>query len=284
MMRRITPIEVMGYVFKIVVVAFVIIFLLQIFVNMWPVVRLNQAEKFSIELVENVMNSNLTTSYGVFYPVLVESYHMKIIEPFMRQCDYAYALRFTCKDRDSCDDENIMDYIVIGYFTDKAPLFSKTYPIGYRIDGSDDYYNNVIPVELQVDVYDTALTNIACAIEKAYKLGEPQELRCLGYEGRDCRTIYSYFTGVGTDETDTNKNICSLQVTSPGNYKCSSEKRYLPDVVFQRAEPLVEFETLKNAKILRAIPTQGEFSGVECPNNWQSLVSSAPTSVALCIE
>lgn len=292
-MERIQVTQIVGYVFKIIIVIFTLFVLTELFVSFEPAVKFNQAEKFTIELAENIMTSNLTVSGGVFDATLVASYNGKVTEPFVRQCKYAYSLTFICKDERRCDANNIEKLMRFGYKGIETPLFSKTYPIGYVIQERDaEYYNDAIPVELQINVYDTALSQVSCAVEKAYKLREPQELRCLGYDGKNCRLVPSFFYGIGSDSSLSEPNICLLDPTGQIPAPCTAGRRYFPDVNFKRVEPPQDMDTYRNvllkAKIFRALPVKRGFenaiTSIRCPESWPMPGPNDDVVVVVCVE
>jgi hypothetical protein len=289
-MEIISPNAAFGYIFQIIVVFGVMLFLVQLFLSMWPLVRLNQAEKFSVELAENIMGSDLAVTDGVFDAAKVALYDGTITEPFVRQCDYAYGISFTCKDEDMCEQNDIKPFVFFGYDAKENPVFSKKYPVGYYVyDRDADFYNDVIPVELEIRIYDTDLVKLSCLIEKAYKLNEMQEISCLGFDRKGvCKEIKSFFKGVGmVDPANPDYPIiCKLKKLYSDAYECGDDKRYFPDIAFEQIEPEPEND-LEDAKLLRAVPVRpSTFFTFKCPEteNLENLVYHGDDRVVtLCV-
>ncbi len=90
------------YLIKFIFSAGVIIFIIILFTNFRPVLKLNSMERLSIEMAENMGQHGLATDRMVFDRNVLDVYDGTINEPYVRQCEYGYDAKITLLEETPC--------------------------------------------------------------------------------------------------------------------------------------------------------------------------------------
>lgn len=98
--------ESMLYLIKFIFSAGVIIFIIILFINFRPVLKLNSMERLSIEMSENIGQHSLAVDRMVFDKSMLDIYDGTINEPYVRQCEYGYNAKITLLEEIPCKAGN----------------------------------------------------------------------------------------------------------------------------------------------------------------------------------
>ncbi len=90
------------YLIKFIFSAGVIIFIIIMFTNFRPVMKLNSMERLSIEMAENMGQHSLVADRMVFDKDKLDFYDGTINEPYVRQCEYGYDAKITLMEETQC--------------------------------------------------------------------------------------------------------------------------------------------------------------------------------------
>ncbi len=144
-------------------------------------VKTNDLERFNVELYENIASSQLAASKYIFDPNKLDAFANKELD-FVRDCQYTYT--FAVEDL----VDNKKWELGKGPSGNLNPIShdskSKEYYAAIFKDTGKraDFYSTSNPAKILLTVYDTHVGRMSCAIEKAFKLKEVQELtvnRCI---------------------------------------------------------------------------------------------------------
>ncbi len=247
-MRRITFIEVLGYLFKFMVAAFVILFTVSLFLLYEGFLQLHQQEKFTVELKENLLP--VLSGQGKYQIIIpsenLEQFDGKIVEP-VRSCRYGYHIEIECLDKSACEAAGLKNKYSFGDTKSYSPV-TRSFPVLISSPSGDK-----IAASLLIEVSDSPLTRISCMVEKAYKTVSIQSETCIigDLNGR-CSLKASKPPAL----RKSGDILCV--VMSTGNIgnpdeTADIECKYLPDVYFTDfLFPLdIRFE---GKKVLKAVP------------------------------
>ncbi len=287
-MKRITFEDILGYVFKFVIVSFTVIFLVSILTKFNVAVEEKTLEKVSVELMDNIMSSGLITN-GIFNASELDKYDGTVIEPYVRHCKYAYRLKIKCLD--ICDKE-----WEFGYHPDEFVGDLEKYKL--KLSGGV-YINGLIaPAEIELAVYSNSFTRLMCMIEKAYRMKEIFETDCLWMLGDECGETGGE-TGIVFRDMN-NKNFIyqtphissrdyNYIINHPGEYK-----RYFPaDIEFEDTRARIQYPrdvAGKDIDTLKIIPIKKQYLSVmtglckNVPNEAIAQPNDNNIVVILCVE
>lgn len=267
-----SPGEQLAFVFKVVITLLTIFVLLTLFVNTRPVIETNSLARANAEIMENIYSSQIAAGRAVFNAKELDKLRDSEAE-VVRHCGYGYSLLVQTKD----------DQWLFGYrpkvFTN-APYATQEYPAAV-------VKNGVVPAKASLTVYDSMLTRISCAIEKAYKLGDVQttETPCslTATEGgkfsiKKKQQNSQQFMCVGV--VFATSLLFSKQ---PAQMPEESECRYLPDVAFDDLSS--ECKNSAKAK-LKAYPVKAGTKDCKSLKENPGLLAKKGevNTVILCIE
>lgn len=125
-----------------------------------------------------------------------------------------------CKKNDKWIENYEFEF---GYVPDKdIKKNSRKYPVAIaniNNERPENYYESVYPAKMHLTIYDSWLSRISCAIERAYALNEVQEVNILGI-GTNClpkyySNYYSNFKCISikkSDRFDNSNHICTYML------------------------------------------------------------------------
>ncbi len=171
----INPLSIFFGILRIAVFIFAIIFFAVIYAAFTSQVKTDDLERYSVELADNIMNSELASSKYVFDAAKMDSMNGKEI-PSIRSCSYTYKViieDFAAKKTWEFGKEPLFGYADYVY-----GFVSKKFDASVAVPGENtgNFYETINPGRLTLTVYDYFAGRIACTIEKAFTLKEPQNL------------------------------------------------------------------------------------------------------------
>ncbi len=195
-------------------------------------------DRANVEISDALVKSPLTQELAVFKKEELDRYDNTRAEPFVHQCKYGYSVKIT-SEKDSW---------FFGYTPDKPAKSiedsSANFPVSVISDG------NVVPAEMEVKVYDTWTTRIACLVEGAYLS------RSVASDSFSCPgELFDNYNKCGfalrrMDGNEKSDYICLLDKTGEKDTDC----RYLPGVPI--SEQSVFYSADRDDRILKAVPVR----------------------------
>lgn len=164
------PFSVFFSVIRIAAVIIALIFFAIIYTAFTTDIKANDMERYTVELAENIMNSEITSSKYVFDKEKMDSLNGKEIGS-LRSCWYSYSV--------------IVDDLVTGeeWEFGSVPESSDTHIIKdfyasvlAKTGRSENFYETVHQAKVSLGVHDYLASRVACTIEKAYIFREIQNL------------------------------------------------------------------------------------------------------------
>ena len=294
--------EVLGYLFKFIVVVFVILFTVYLFLSYEGYIELHQKEKALVEIKENLAVSSLTVERLVFSSEQLDAVDGKIIQP-VRSCSYGYRVSIECVDDDVCEKNNVpKTKYEFGDGTAGLgvikPLTLPTLMAPVLIESVVDGAPARSPGIMKITLFDSTLTHISCMVEKAYYTKTTQSTACfMSNSKNECMHPAEYPPAIMRLEgalCAVTSNPLELSDPSFDLFRDGSCK-YVPDAAMNDFLYPVD-AGFKGEKYLKAVPLDGNRAGAvcnpECPQHCDDLTNfvapdnleQAAIVVALCTD
>jgi|GEM_PF-7013316 len=174
-------------------VIFAIVFFVMLFSNINFVQRDYSLERFSAQIAEAILSSELTTDKYVFdssrLHALTHDDSGEETEqgelPFVRSSKFAYRARI--------EDLETGDEWEFGYdgsnviLTNVIEDFTRSFSASINSTGGETYYDTVHQARLDITAYHTKLTDAGCKLEAAFVSKKIRKTKC--FEGNPCFSL-----------------------------------------------------------------------------------------------
>ena len=261
--------EVLGYLFKFIVVVFVILFTVYLFLSYEGYIELHQKEKALVEIKENLAVSSLTVERLVF------------------SCEKNNVPKTKYEFGDGTAGLGVIKPLTLP--TLMAPVLIESV-----VDGAPARSPGIMKITL----FDSTLTHISCMVEKAYYTKTTQSTACfMSNSKNECMHPAEYPPAIMRLEgalCAVTSNPLELSDPSFDLFRDGSCK-YVPDAAMNDFLYPVD-AGFKGEKYLKAVPLDGNRAGAvcnpECPQHCDDLTNfvapdnleQAAIVVALCTD
>lgn len=236
------PMKSIFLLIMIVVLLAVIAFAVWLFFNIGIEVNVRALDRATVEISDAISKSPLTEELAIFKEEELEKYKDTRTEPYIQHCRYGYFVKIKTAKKEWR----------FGYEPEspvKSEKDSKSkFPVAVLSNGK------IEPAEMEIRMYDTWTTRIACMIEAAYQQKKIQEekFNCPGY-------LRSHYGLCGfllrRQNGDSNSDyICMFFMD--GDKKIDTDCRYLPGIPIGENLPWYRD---KEDRLLLAVPVKKQF-------------------------
>lgn len=288
--------KIVMYLIEIIIAVFVVLFFILLYSALSHQFSEEDLQRTSFEISQSFVSSQLTSSKNVFDRAKLDIYNRNNFPEgpekyreldFLRLCGVAYHAKV-----ESLTDGKVWEF---GYKPSDdlvqneigQPAITKTFASIREIGEREGVYGTVTPARVTLTAYDTWFVRATCAVERAFKLKEVQEIpKCLESD---------VFLGVG-------KGVCmSLKKKDPttacyylklsGGTERRIECRYIPsDIIF--ADTYIDYDALKSSGIdvtkatIKFYPIKSGFSPAcdTLSNNMVAGKNDLVETVLICAE
>ena len=135
-----------------------------------------EMERVVVEVADALTKQKLTNELAIFSRDELEKYHKSKAEPYYRPCNYGYTLRIkTEKNKwEFGYKPEHADLFAIKQFGVNFPVEEKKLAAKYPVAVNDN--GRIIPAQLELTLYRSAITEVSCLVHSAHVLSEIQQM------------------------------------------------------------------------------------------------------------